>query len=138
MVLAVIGVSIGEWNTPPSVGDYVRLAAMLLLLASIVWYFVSIVFGLFGYLLFRSRSWIHGHHWVLLFAVIGFVTGAVIFFPLWIFGPTVDVNNPLAVIRTFIGCTVAALLAGTVTGLIFAWITKVKDPSANETASTFE
>jgi hypothetical protein len=142
-VLTVIALAIGEWSGPSATGwlsiyVFAKIALVFFLLASILWYLVSIIFGILGYLLFRSRDWMHGRHWVLLFAIIGFVTGAAILFPLWISGPTVDANSSIAIIRTFVGCILAALVAGTATGLLFAWITKVEAPSADEVASTFE
>jgi hypothetical protein len=146
-VLTVIAFALGETQT--SIGGtpvatavrayaYVKIAFVFFVMNSIVWYLVSIIFGVPGYLLLRSRGWVRGGHRVLLFAVIGSVAAVVFLFPLWILGGTVDVHSPIAVIRTFVGLTIVGLLAGTATGLIFAWITKVEAPSVDEVASTFE
>jgi hypothetical protein len=155
-LLTVITLISGRWRipTPPgaSVADFAQLALMMatrwsslyrggFLTASVFCYLVSIILGIPGYLLFRRWRWVRRVHWVLLFAVIGSAPGAVIV-PLATSVGLLHLNGKIEVtdfiaVSIFGALAVVGLLAGTVSGLIFAWIIKVKPPNGEDVGSIF-
>src|SRR5262249_24089570 len=123
--IALVGALFGQ-VTPEEV-------FILPILFSIHGYIAAVVFGIPSYLVFRRLGWIKRIHWVLLCAGIGGINGAV--WPVVALLIQLETDYPVATIGGF---TVAGVLVGIVSGLVFAKVIKTEGPRADEIATPFD
>lgn len=131
MFAAVVVFSVGAYLGAGVLSG--EIVASSFLVTAVVGYVAAVVLGIPGFLLFRRFRWIRASHWVLLCALIGALTGAVV--PVaaaLIAGATDDLWATLG------GMLLAGSLVGAASGLPFARILKVAPPPADEIAATFD
>jgi hypothetical protein len=111
-------------------GNVVGLAFIA---TALVGYAAAVVLGIPGFFLFRRLRWVRGAHWVVLCAVVGTVTGAIV--------PVVAMKTG-GMAEEFWGALGVFLAAGAVigaaSGLLFARTIAIGPPRTDEIAATFD
>jgi hypothetical protein len=96
------------------------VAAVLLVLISLLGYAIAIMVGIPGYLLFRRLGWVRRPHWIALGAVLGATVAAIWPIRVLLINPNVDYG-----IAALAAITVAGLVWGATSGLAFGWVIKI-------------